>query len=148
MDELFAQDLQCSGAKAIVFIGGRLLVYRRDTNTKRFPLCLDLPGGGHEVGETPFETIKREIREEFGLAINRKQVVWAKRYVALDDQRKHAYYAVLLLPASAAASIELGNEGTEWLLLKPGDFLSRKDAWPAMQDRVRDFMKAGIPLPR
>jgi len=56
-----------NGAKGLVFLGNKILVYRRDNKTSNLPLCIDLPGGGRENDESPFDSFKREIKEEFGI---------------------------------------------------------------------------------
>jgi 8-oxo-dGTP pyrophosphatase MutT (NUDIX family) len=65
VDDFFKRDLKADGAKGLILIGSRMLVYRRDNKTKIYPLHIDLPGGGIEEGETPFEGFKREVKEEF-----------------------------------------------------------------------------------
>ena len=51
----------------MVILGDKMLVYRRDLNTKKLPGYLDLIGGGREGEESPFDTFKREVKEEVGL---------------------------------------------------------------------------------
>lgn len=70
MQELFRPDPDTIGSKGLVFIGDALLVYRRDGNTTNHPHELDLPGGApidenKPETETPFETFRREVKEEF-----------------------------------------------------------------------------------
>ena len=56
---IFSKERNFHGVKGLIFIGNKILVYRRDNNTDSFPLYIDLPGGAKELGESPFETFKR-----------------------------------------------------------------------------------------
>lgn len=64
------------GAFGIVFDGDRrvLLCHRRDID------LWNLPGGGVEAGEAPWETVVREVRDETGLEITvqRLQGIYTK----------------------------------------------------------------------
>lgn len=42
--DLYTIDPKSHGTKGLVYIGDKLLVYRRDTNTDVYPLCINLPG--------------------------------------------------------------------------------------------------------
>ena len=46
---IFDNNRNFHGAKGIVFINKKMLVYRRDNKTDSFPLYIDLPGGGRET---------------------------------------------------------------------------------------------------
>ncbi|MCM0080879.1 NUDIX domain-containing protein [Geomonas sp. Red32] len=57
---------------SIIFVDDRdrvLLLLRDDRPDIRYPNQWDIPGGGVEPGETPEETIVREMREEIGLEL-------------------------------------------------------------------------------
>lgn len=57
-------------AKAVVFgPDGRVLLLRRADSGRRGPGNLDLPGGHVDAGESPEETIRREVMEETGLPV-------------------------------------------------------------------------------
>ena len=140
MEQIFTYDPQSAGSKGLVYIGDKILIYRRDNKTKLFPLYLDLPGGGPEGTETPFETFQREVMEEFGLRVTPEDVVRAHTYQSTLEPTKPAYFIVVQLPASTAKQIHFGDEGLEYMLLSPEDYLSRTDAWPAIQQRARDYI--------
>ena len=140
MDDFFKYDPLTVGSKGLVFIGANVLVYRRDTKTDRFPLYLDLPGGGPEGNETPFETFKREVMEEFGLLIKPGNIVYVRKYQSSLEKGKFAYYPVAKLPAASAEKIRFGDEGVEYLIMSLHDYIAREDAWPIFQDRAGDYM--------
>lgn len=141
MKDLFKRDPKTGGSKGLVFIGDKILVYRRDGNTNNFPHCIDLPGGGPESNETPFENFKREVKEEFSLDINPEHVVYFNVYPSSIESGKVTYFPVVKLPESESKNIKLGNEGLEYLLMSTEEFLGLKDlAWPHMKERVVDYL--------
>jgi molecular chaperone GrpE len=57
-------------AKAVLFApDGKVLILTRAASDKRGPGKFDLPGGHVDPGETPEETIRREVMEETGLTV-------------------------------------------------------------------------------
>ena len=142
MDGFFQYDPLASGSKGLIFLGNDVLVYRRDNKTTTFPLQLDLPGGGTEGQETPFETFRREVMEEFGLTINPEDIVYVRRYPSTLEKGRFAYYPVARLPASDAQKIRFGHEGTGYVLMSLDSFIARKDAWPILQKRAKDYKQS------
>ncbi len=142
MHSPFTYDPLLAGAKGLVFIGDKLLVYRRDANTTLYPHYLDLPGGGAEANETPFETFKRELHEEFGLTINPADVTWWERYPTVLQPGKFGYMLAMHLPAETANSIAFGDEGEEWLLMEPEELMSRSDTWHVHIQRIERYLTA------
>jgi 8-oxo-dGTP diphosphatase len=142
MDELFRYDPLTAGTKGLVFVGDKIIVYRRDNKTDKYPLHLDVPGGGPEANETPFETFQREVNEEFKLYITSKDIVYGRRYPSNLEKGKFGYYVVAKLPKEMAAEIEFGDEGIEYLLMSLEEYLARDDAWPIFQERAADYAKS------
>lgn len=140
MDFFFAYDPLASGSKGLIYIGDKIIVYRRDNKTRTYPLQLDLPGGGPEINETPFETFRREVKEEFGLNITPEAIEYAQKYDSTLHIGKFGYFAVAKLPADAESNIVFGDEGTEWCLMEPTEFVARDDAWPMLQDRTQHYL--------
>jgi 8-oxo-dGTP diphosphatase len=137
----FKTDHQAHGAKGLVFIGENILVYRRDDKTDVYPLHLDLPGGGKDRDETPFQTFQREVHEEFNLLIGEDSVVYAKRYESTVNPGTFAWFPVVKLPASQENNIVFGNEGQDYRLMLIDEFLQRKDAWPILQVRASEYLE-------
>ncbi len=141
MDTFFQPDARFNGAKGLVFVGDKIIVYRRSDDAPTNPHELDLPGGGAEPGETPFATFQRETQEEFGLSIAPEDIAYAKRYPRTNQPGWFTWFAVAKLPASAEHDIVFGNEGTEYSLITLEDYLSRDDAWELFQARAREYME-------
>lgn len=141
MDNFFKKQNNISGVKGLVYLGDRILVYRRDNNTDYFPLQLDLPGGGNDPGETPYESFKREINEEFGLKINKGNIVYARAYTSKKHKGTKVYFPVAKLPFALRDSIVLGGEGTDYFLFSPQDFLKDPFIWQVFKDRTNEYLR-------
>lgn len=135
----FNGDPNTAGSKGLIFIGDSVVVYRRDDNTDDHPHQLDLPGGGPEQGETPFQTFQREAMEEFNLGLSEDDIIYVRQYPSVVRPGKFAYFPVAKLPESAMERIRLGDEGSEYLILSFEEYLSRTDAWDIFQDRSKDY---------
>ncbi len=126
------------GAKAAVFIGGRLLVYRRNTTPGLpWPGLWDFPGGAREGDETPEQTLLRELDEEFGLRPPPGAIRWRRRFPASrPDAAGPVWFFVLALPAGAEAAIVFGDEGQEWRLMTPDAVRALADIIPVLVPRL------------
>lgn len=128
------------GAKAAVFIGEQLLIYRRDNRPDiAWPDHWDFPGGGREGTETPEETLFREVHEEFGLTVGAQNVIWARNYEAAHRPDAKVWFFVLALPASAEARIVFGDEGQHWTLISLEQFRGLDDVVPSLRNRLKDW---------
>ncbi|MEI6553041.1 MAG: NUDIX domain-containing protein [bacterium] len=138
--KIFDRNCDFIGAKGLVFIGDKILVYRRDTNTNLFPLHIDLPGGGKEDGESPFDTFKREVKEEFGLEINSTDIEYAKSYMSTVDLTKETFFIVARPAGVKQNDIVFGDEGVEFMLTTLDEYMKLSDAIKRHQDRVADYL--------
>jgi 8-oxo-dGTP diphosphatase len=130
------------GAKGLVYLGDEIVVYRRDQAAPVHKGDLDLPRGGLQPGETPFEAFRREVHEEFGLPVTKKDIVYAVRYPSQLNPGMFGYFIVAKLPASLKHRIVFGDEGDEYMLMTPQAYLARTDAWPVFQERTADYLSA------
>jgi len=144
MPDFFQKDDNFAGTKGLVFIGNKVLIYRRDAKAPKYPLHLDVPGGGAGLNETPFHTFQREVKEEFGLEIAPDQIVYSRRYKSSLNPNEFGWYAVAKLSQNLVGQIKFGNEGTEYMLMTLDEFLKRDDAWPAYQQRAADYANSAI----
>ncbi|MBI2426533.1 MAG: NUDIX domain-containing protein [Candidatus Kerfeldbacteria bacterium] len=67
------------GIHGLVKKGDQYLVIRRSLHDHEDPGAWDLPGGGLEIGEQPFDGVLRETAEEAGISIRvlHPLTVWA-----------------------------------------------------------------------
>lgn len=130
------------GAKAAVFLGDRLLCLLRDNKPGiGFPAHWDFPGGGREPGETGFETLAREIREEVGLDAYQAERLWERRLPAMHAANEMIWFYVLRLPERSVVDIVFGDEGQGWALLDPNGFLGLPNAVPSLTVRLRMWIE-------
>lgn len=129
-----------NGAKGLVFIGDKIIVYRRDQKTDIYPLFLDLPGGGREDDESPFDTFQREVKEEFGITIEKGDVYFSSTYQSGTDPSKESYFIVTKPLKLNTADVIFGNEGLEWFLMTPDEFIARPDGIKKQQKGVAKYL--------
>lgn len=139
MDDLFIYDQQNTGSKGLIFIGENILVYRRDDKTNLYPFHIDLPGGGAEPYETPFQTFQRELLEEFTLKVRPENITYYRKYNSVWEINKVTYFLTARLPENNFKKIVFGNEGTEFMRMSLNEYLERTDAWPLFQERAVDY---------
>jgi 8-oxo-dGTP diphosphatase len=122
------------GAKVALFLGDRLIVIRRDDFPHiSYPDMWDFPGGGRDPGETPFQTVARETREEVGLILPPAAVIWQYRARRASDGLV-IWCFVARLPATAEADVVFGDEGQCWRMADVTDVLHWPDVAGALQD--------------
>lgn len=141
IDQKIFEPRNFHGVKGLVFIGEKMLVSRRDNNTSDFPLHIDLPGGGKENNETPFEAFKREVKEEFGIEIEQSDIVYAKQYMSVMDITKESYFIVVKPLNIKESDIIFGDEGLEFFFIKPEEYLKLSDGIGRHQAKVAEYVE-------
>lgn|GEM_PF-636691 len=139
--DIFNKNVVFNGVKGLVFIGEKVLVFQRDQGVE-FPMQIDLPGGGRENEESPFETFKREVKEEFNLEVREKDVQYAKRYPSVLFKDQFAYFIVVRSNSFKEQDIIWGKEGIDYFLLDPKEFVDLKNGVQRQQKRVADYLVA------
>ncbi len=125
------------GAKAAVFIDGKILCLLRDETPGLSHAGLwDLPGGGREGDESGFETLCREIEEEVGLDARAGRVLWNRFGESAHFPGRMSWFFVIELPDGSARDILMGDEGGAWALMPVSRFMALDDAVPSLQGRV------------
>lgn len=74
-------------AKAFIVRDGKLFMMKRRANDPHKPGKLDIPGGRLELGEDPYEGLKREVREEVNGEVEILMPVDVKHFIRDDGQK-------------------------------------------------------------
>lgn len=141
--DIFKNNLDFRGSKGVVFYGDKIIVTRRDNKTNFFPLHVDLLGGLKDNNESPFETFKREVREESNIEIDEDSIIYAKKYKSYNFNDMFSYFFVAKLLDPSKQEIKLGNEGLEILLMEPETYINLGDGITYLQELVREYLNYG-----
>ena len=131
-----------TGCKIALFCGDKLLTILRDDKANiPWPNMWELPGGGREEDESPFECVAREVYEELGIHLNEDCLLWGKIYPSVIFEGKQSVFMVGQLRQEQFDNITFGNEGQAYKLMPIEEFLKSKQAVPQLQARLRDYLK-------
>ncbi len=76
-----------NAAKAFIVRDNKLFMMKRRLNDPHKPGKLDIPGGRLELGENPFEGLKREMKEETGAEIEIIMPICVEHFTREDGQK-------------------------------------------------------------
>ena len=131
-----------TGSKIALFCGDKLLTILRDDKASiPWPNMWELPGGGSEGDESPFECVAREVDEELGVYLTEDCLLWSKVYLSMLFTDKQSVFLVGQLTQNQFDSIVFGDEGQAYQLMNVEEFLSSSQVVPQLQDRVRDYLE-------
>ena len=140
--DLLHKQMEFSGCKIALLCDDRLLTILRDDKASiPYPNMWELPGGGREGEETPFECVQREVFEELGLKLEETAIVWAKAYSGMLDPDKTSIFMVGIITQEECISIAFGDEGQAYQMMDVSQFLSDKKVIPQLQDRLSDYLE-------
>ena len=142
MKNLLSRSFEFSGCKIALISDDKLLTILRDNiSSIPWPNMWELPGGGREGEETPFECVQREVFEELGLKLEETAIVWAKEYQGMLDPDKTSIFMVGIITQEDFASIAFGDEGQTYQMMDVSQFLSDKKVIPQLQNRLKDYLE-------
>ena len=131
-----------TGSKIALICGDKVLtILRDDKDDIPCPNMWELPGGGREGDESPFECVAREVDEELGVYLTEDCLLWSKVYPSMLFADKQSVFLVGLLTQAQFDSIVFGDEGQGYKLMPIEEFLKSKQAVPQLQGRLRDYLK-------
>ena len=140
--DLLHKQMEFSGCKIALLCDGRLLTILRDDKASiPYPNMWELPGGGREGEETPFECVQREVFEEVGLKLEEAAIVWVKAYPGMLDPDKTSIFMVGTITQEECASIVFGDEGQAYQMMDICQFVSDDKVISQMQDRLSDYLE-------
>lgn len=130
-----------TGVKAALLWNDQLLVYQRDDRPGlRFAGMWDFFGGGREGTETPFECLRRELKEELEIAIESQQVIFSKVFPAMHDESIDAYFMVVHLTDRQVRAYKFGSEGQQCKFVGINDFMADDSVVPDLKPRLLSYL--------
>ena len=140
--DLLNKQMEFSGCKIALLCDDKLLTILRDDKASiPYPNMWELPGGGREGEETPFECVQREVFEELGLKLEEAAIVWVKAYPGMLDPDKTSIFMVGTITQEECASIVFGDEGQAYQMMDICQFVSDDKVISQMQDRLSDYLE-------
>ena len=140
--ELLDKHLDFTGCKIALICDGRILtILRDDKPTIPWSNLWDLPGGGREGAESPFECAAREVYEELSIQLLKDDIVWSWIYPSMLDENKNSVFLVGKLTQERFNSIVFGDEGQGYKLVRLEEILASDRVVPQLQERVRDYLE-------
>lgn len=143
--ELLDSRIDFTGCKIALICDGQILtILRDDKPTIPWANLWELPGGGREGNESPFECAAREVYEELGIHLDEDCLLWSKIYPSVIFKDKQSVFMVGQLRQEQFDNITFGNEGQAYKLMPIEEFLKSKQAVPQLQGRLRDYLEEGL----
>jgi len=100
-----------NAAKAFIVNDGKLLLVRRNSSNQHKPDEWDIPGGRLEIGEYPYDGLKRELREETGNEIEIMAPLDVRHFTRDDGQ---VITMIMFFCKLLSNEIRLSDEHTEY----------------------------------
>lgn len=143
--ELLDSRMDFQGCKIALICGDKVLtILRDDKDDIPCPNMWELPGGGREGAESPFECVAREVYEELNIQLSKEDIVWSRIYPSMLDENKNSVFLVGKLTQEQFDSIVFGDEGQGYKLMPIEEFLNSKQAVPQLQGRLRDYLEESL----
>ena len=143
--ELLDKQFDFTGCKIALICGDKVLtILRDDKDDIPCPNMWDLPGGGREGNESPFECATREVYEELGIHLDEDCLLWSKIYPSVIFKDKQSVFMVGQLSQDQFDSITFGDEGQAYKLMNIEEFLTSNQVVPQLQGRLRDYLEGSL----
>ena len=143
--ELLDSRIDFTGCKIALICDGQILtILRDDKPTIPWPNLWELPGGGREGNEPPFECVAREVYEELNIQLSKDDIIWSRLYPSMLDENKKSVFLVGKLTQEQFESIIFGDEGQSYKLVSFEEFLTSDRVVPQLQGRLRDYLEESL----
>lgn len=143
--ELLDSRIDFTGCKIVLICERQILtILRDDKDNIPWPNMWELPGGGREGDESPFECVAREVYEELNIQLSKDDVIWSGIYPSMLDENKKSVFLVGKLTQEQFESIIFGDEGQGYKLVSFEEFLTSDRVVPQLQERVRDYLEESL----
>lgn len=148
LEDCLEARFEFTGCKIALICEGQILtILRDDKEGIPWPNMWELPGGGREGDETPFECVAREVYEELSIQLSKEDIVWSWIYPSMLDENKNSVFLVGQLTKEQFDSIVFGDEGQSYKLVSLEEFLTSDRVIPQLQERVRGYVEGNVPDP-
>ena len=145
LEDCLEARFEFTGCKIALICDGQILtILRDDKEDIPWPNMWELPGGGREGNETPFECVAREVYEELSIQLSKADVIWFQIYPSMLDGNKKSVFLIGRLTQEQFESIIFGDEGQGYKLVSFEEFLTSDRVVPQLQERVRDYMEESL----
>ena len=142
LEDCLEERFEFTGCKIALICDRQILtILRDDKEDIPWPNVWELPGGGREGNETPFECVAREVYEELSIQLSKADVIWFQIYPSMLDGNKKSVFLVGRLTQEQFESIIFGDEGQGYKLVSFEEFLTSDRVVPQLQERVRDYVE-------
>ena len=143
--ELLNKKFDFTGSKIALICGDKVLtILRDDKDDIPCPNMWELPGGGREGDESPFECAAREVYEELNIQLSKDDIIWSRLYPSMLDENKKSVFLVGKLTQEQFESIIFGDEGQSYKLVSIEEFLTSDRVVPQLQGRLRDYLEESL----
>ncbi|MBO4913907.1 MAG: NUDIX hydrolase [Oscillospiraceae bacterium] len=134
-------ELTFQGVKVALINNGKVLTILRDNIPNiPYPNMWDLAGGGRENEESPYETMRREVREELNIDIPESDVVWVKYYESITHAGSKSVFMVANISDDQIENIVFGEEGQEYKIVSFREFLENKNVIEQLKKRFLEYI--------
>ena len=145
LEDCLEARFEFTGCKIALICGDKILtILRDDKETIPWPNMWELPGGGREGNESPFECVAREVYEELSIQLSKEDIIWSWIYPSMLDENKKSVFLVGQLTQEQFDSIVFGDEGQGYKLVSLEEFLTSDQVVPQLQERVRDYLEESL----
>ena len=145
LEDCLEERFEFTGCKIALICDGQILtILRDDKPTIPWPNLWELPGGGREGDESPFECVAREVYEELGIHLTEDCLLCNKVYPSMLYEGWQSVFMVGQLSQDQFDSITFGDEGQGYKLMNIEEFLNSKQAVPQLQGRLRDYVEESL----
>ena len=143
--ELLDSRMDFQGCKIALICGDKVLtILRDDKDDIPCPNMWELPGGGREGNESPFECAAREVYEELGIHLDEDCLLWSKIYPSVIFKDKQSVFMVGQLSQDQFDSITFRDEGQAYKLMNIEEFLTSSQVVPQLLGRLRDYLEGSL----
>ena len=145
LEDCLEERFEFTGCKITLIYRDKILtILRDDKETIPYPNMWDLPGGGREGNESPFECAAREVYEELGIHLDEDCLLWSKVFPSMLYEGRQSVFMVGQISQEQFDNITFGDEGQAYKLMPVEEFLTSKHAVPQLQGRLRDYLEEGL----